>query len=58
VSRNSSFVIRHSGREDARGAVRNGASFSQSLIVSCCKLIVIVKKVAINPIIQSRTRYY
>jgi hypothetical protein len=39
VAGDSSFVIRHSGREDTRSPVRNGASLRQSLIVSCngCK---------------------
>jgi hypothetical protein len=35
VRRDSSSGIRHSGREDARGPVRNGASRRDSLIVSC-----------------------
>jgi hypothetical protein len=35
VTNDSSSVISHSGREDARGPVRNGASLRQSLIVSC-----------------------
>jgi hypothetical protein len=44
VSSNSSFIIHYSGREDARGPVRNGASHRQSLIV-------IVIEVLVNPII-------
>jgi hypothetical protein len=35
VSRNSSFVIRHSRKEDARGPARNGGSRIQSVILSC-----------------------
>jgi hypothetical protein len=35
VSTDSSFGIRHTGREDARGPVRIEASRGQSLIVSC-----------------------
>jgi hypothetical protein len=53
--------VSHSGREDTRSPVRNGASLRQSLIVSCYNLLyvrVIVIEVPINPIIQSRTRYY
>jgi hypothetical protein len=34
-SSDSSFVIRHSGREDTRSPVRYGASLRQSLILSC-----------------------
>jgi hypothetical protein len=45
------FVIRHSGREDARGPARNGASRRQLMIVN-------YKEVPINPIIKSRTHYY
>jgi hypothetical protein len=35
VSSDLFFVIRHSGRDDARGPVRNGANPRQSLVVSC-----------------------
>jgi hypothetical protein len=35
VNSDSSFVIRHSGREGTRGPERNGASRRQLLIVSC-----------------------
>jgi hypothetical protein len=35
VGRDSPFGIRHSGREDTRSPVRNGASLKQPLIVSC-----------------------
>jgi hypothetical protein len=35
VCSDSSFVFRHSRREDTRSPVRNGASLRQSLIVSC-----------------------
>jgi hypothetical protein len=35
VSSDSLFVIRHSGEEDTRSPVRNGASLRQSMIESC-----------------------
>jgi hypothetical protein len=35
VSSGSSFGIRHSGREYARGPARNGASLRMPLTVSC-----------------------
>jgi hypothetical protein len=34
-SEHSSFVMRHSGKEDARGLVNNGTSLRGSLIVIC-----------------------
>jgi hypothetical protein len=51
VSSDSSFVIRHNGREDISSLVRNGGSLRQSLIV-------IVTAVPINSIVKSRTRYH
>jgi hypothetical protein len=38
VACDSSFVFGHSGREDTRSPVRNGAGLRQSLIVSCYNL--------------------
>jgi hypothetical protein len=55
--KDSSFVIRHSGREDTRNPVRNGASLRQSLTVSSRNLFN-CKNLPVNPIMQSRSRYY
>jgi hypothetical protein len=52
------LVCQSRRREETPSLVRKGASVRQSLIVSSYKLFVIIIKVPINPINQSRTRYY